>query len=344
MKGRLLLIEPLPAGGHAAALMIDGRLDDLLIDPAPADPVPRPEAIHRAVVGRPMKGTGGVIVDLGGGATGFLRSRQPPAPGRTVLVQVTSWAEPGKAPPVSDRLLLKGRTAILTPGAPGINLARTLHDPDRRAALMALAKAGMEDAEPELGLIVRSAASADGDTVLAEITDLRADWGRLRAAGSGPAGLVRPALGARAEALRDWVQPGDALREGPTALADAGIWEIADDLRRPPVALAAGSMTIEPTRALVAVDVNTGADVSPAAALKANLAAARELPRQLRLRGLGGQVVVDFAPLAKPDRPKVETALAAALRDDGIDTAIVGWTPLGHLEIQRKRARRPLGD
>jgi Rne/Rng family ribonuclease len=110
------------------------------------------------------------------------------------------------------------------------------------------------------------------------------------------------------------------------------------------VALAAGSMTIEPTRALVAVDVNTGADVSPAAGLKANLAAARELPRQLRLRGLGGQVVVDFAPLAIPDRPKVETALAAALRHDGIDTAIVGWTPLGHLELQRKRARRPLGD
>jgi Ribonuclease G/E len=250
-----------------------------------------------------MKGTGGVIVELGGGATGFLRSRQPPAAGRSVLVQVTSWAEPGKAPPVSDRLLLKGRTAILTPGAPGINLARALHDPDRRAALMALAEAGMEGAEPELGLIVRSAASSDGDTLLAEITDLRADWERLRATGSGPAGLVRPAPGARAEALRDWVQPGDALREGPTALAEAGIWEIAGELRRPPVALAAGSMTIEPTRALVAVDVNTGADVSPAAALKANLAAARELPRQLRLRGLGGQVAVDFAPLAKPDRP-----------------------------------------
>jgi Rne/Rng family ribonuclease len=155
---------------------------------------------------------------------------------------------------------------------------------------------------------------------------------------------VRPAPGARAEALRDWVHPGDALRVGPTALAEAGLWEIAGELRRPPVARAAGSITIVPTRALVAVDVNTGADVSPAAALKANLAAARELPRQLRLRGLGGQVVVDFAPLAKPDRPKVETALSAALRHDGIDTAIVGWTPLGHLEIQRKRARRPLGD
>ena len=101
-------------------------------------------------------------------------------------------------------------------------------------------------------------------------------------------------------------------------------------------------MTVEPTRALVAVDVNTGGDLSPAAALKVNLAAAAELPRQLRLRGLGGQVTIDFAPLARAERPRVERALARALADDGIETTVAGWTPLGHLELQRKRARRPL--
>ena len=110
------------------------------------------------------------------------------------------------------------------------------------------------------------------------------------------------------------------MREAATALADAGVWEEVAALRRPPVALGQGSMAIEPTRALVAVDVNTGADLSPAAALKANLAAAAELPRQLRLRGLGGQVTIDFAPLARAERPRVERALAAALRADGIDT------------------------
>ena len=49
MKGRQILIEPLPAGGHAAALRVDGRLEDLLVDSDPADPAPRPEAIYRAV-------------------------------------------------------------------------------------------------------------------------------------------------------------------------------------------------------------------------------------------------------------------------------------------------------
>ena len=341
MKGHQILIEPLPAGGHAAALLVDGRLADLLVDPDPADPTPRPEAIYRGVAGRPMKGMGGVMVELGDGLTGWLRGPKPPAPGRPALVQVTGWSEPAKAPGVTTRLLLKGRTAILTPGAPGANVARGLRDPDRRTALAAIAADTLAGADAALGAIVRTAAEAAADAeVAAEIASLRAAWEGLEPAGA--AGLVRAAPGAAAEALREWRLAGDAVCEAPGALLAAGVWDEIDALRRPTVALGEGSMVIEPTRALVAVDVNTGRDASPAAALKANLAAAAELPRQLRLRGLGGQVTVDFAPLARADRPRIERALAAALRDDAIDTTVLGWTPGGHLELQRKRARRPL--
>ena len=341
MRGRQILIEPLPAGGHAAALMVDGRLADLLIDPDPSDPTPRPEAIYRAVPARPMKGLGGAIVDLGGGRTGFLRGPRLPAPGRPLLVQVGGWAEPGKAPPVNARLLLKGRTAILTPGAPGLNIARSLRDPDRRADLDALSRRAMEGADPEIGLILRSAAEATDDaTIAGEIAALRAAHAAISP--DGAPGLVRAAPGAAAEALREWRMDGTSVRDAATALADAGVWEDIAALRRPDVTLGQGSMAIEPTRALVAVDVNTGADLSPAAALKVNLAAAAELPRQLRLRGLGGQVTIDFAPLSRSDRVQIERTLARALRDDGIDTTLAGWSPLGHLELQRKRARRPL--
>jgi Ribonuclease G/E len=343
VKGRQILIAPLPAGGHAAALITDGRLEDLLVDPDPSDPAPLPEAIYRAVPARPMKGLGGVIVDLGAGTSGFLRGPHPPASGRPLLVQVTGWAEPGKAPPVTARLLLKGRTAILTPDAPGRNVARSLRDADRRNALAGLAEAAMADADMGLGVILRTAAADAPDSeIAAEVADLRAEWEALAQPGRSSPGLVRQAPGAAAEALRDWRETGVAVRQATTALADAGVWDEIEQLRRPTVPLGQGSMIIEPTRALVAVDVNTGGDLSPAAGLKANLAASAELPRQLRLRGLGGQITIDFAPLARADRPRVERALAAALRNDVIDTAIVGWTPLGHLELQRKRVRRPL--
>ena len=169
-----------------------------------------------------MKGTGGVIVDLGGGVAGFLRAAKPPAPGRPLVVQVSGWAEPGKAAPVGARLRLKRRTAMLTPGAPGRNLARSLRDPDRRAALAALADAAMAGADPGLGLVLRTAAGdADGPEIEAEIAALRAEWTEISEA-DGPPRLLRPAPGAAEEALRDWRLPGDGLREAPTALADAG--------------------------------------------------------------------------------------------------------------------------
>jgi ribonuclease G len=88
--------------------------------------------------------------------------------------------------------------------------------------------------------------------------------------------------------------------------------------------------------------VNTGPDGSPAAGLKANLALARDLPRQLRLRGLGGQVTLDLAPMPKKERLAFEGHLRAAFRTDPIETALAGWTPLGHYELQRKRERLPL--
>ena len=94
----------------------------------------------------------------------------------------------------------------------------------------------------------------------------------------------------------------------------------------------------------MAVDINTGGDTSPAAGLKANLAAANDLPRQLCLRGLGGQITLDLAPMGKKDRRAFETALRAAFRKDQTETALVGWTPLGHYELQRKRNRVPLSE
>ncbi|WP_111428652.1 ribonuclease E/G [Rhodobacteraceae bacterium DSL-40] len=345
MKGRQIRIEPAAGGGVAAALMVNGRLEDLLIDPPDDDPAPRPEAIYLATVGRPMKGLGGVMLDLGDGGTGFLRGSRLPAPGRTLLVQVSNWAEPGKAPGVSDRLLLKGRGAILTPGAPGHNIARSLRDPEAREALSELAHEAMAGCPDDLGLIVRTAAAdIPEDELLNEIHALRATWARvLERAEVQATGLVHAAPDAGDQAWREWSEPGTDMVEAPNALAEADLWEEIAALLEPPAALGTDAfMAIEPTRALIAVDVNTGRDMSPAAALKANLAAAAELPRQLRLRGLGGQVTVDFAPLAKADRRKIESALGVALRADGIDTTISGWTPLGNLELQRKRARRPL--
>jgi Ribonuclease G/E len=338
MKGRVVVLGQF-RGRNIAALVVDGVVDDLLIDPAD-DQTLAPGTIPRATADRPVKGQGGMFMALPGGA-GFFRGAKGMKPGQSVLVQVTSIPEPGKAVPVTDRILFKGRSAIVTPGKPGLNISRKVAE-EERVRLHDVASDVMEG-RPH-GVIMRSAAEglATEDITeelgaLADLTDqVLADTGRE------PAVLV-DGPDAHELAWREWASPAaDAVEQGETALADFGVLDAVEAAEGALVELGEASMFVEPTRALTAVDVNTGADTSPAAALKANLAAARALPRALRLRGLGGQLTVDFAPLSKKDRRQVESALRAAFRRDPVETALVGWTPLGHYELQRKRERIPL--
>lgn len=327
------------AGREAAALLVAGRLDDLLID----SDGPRPGTIYRAIADRPMKGQGGLFLRTPDGSA-FLRQVKGIAPGQALRVQVTGHAEPGKAIPVTTRLLFKSRFAIVTPEAPGRNVSRAIRDEEVRVRLHAIAAEAM--GESGMGLILRSACEGAGDAeIAADIAQMReaAETVARDVDGRGPEKLL-DGDGPHARAWRDWPLPGDLAREAG-CFAALGILDQIDDLCAPRVALAGGAHAfIEPTRALVAVDVNTGPDTSLAAGLKANLALARELPRQLRLRGLGGQITLDLAPMPKKDRRMFEDALRAALRRDEVETVLAGWTPLGHYELQRQRARLPLAE
>lgn len=342
MKGRVLVLDELD-GRQAAALMVDGRLEELAIDPT--DDVAIPGAIYRVVADRPVKGQGGIFVKLPGGS-GFLRQISGVAPGQRLLVQVTGPAEPGKAIPVTTRLLFKSRFAIVTPDAPGLNISRRIKDEDRRADLSALAETGMAGADARLGLILRSGCLEAEDMAVAEdIAAMRGLAEAVLADASGPPELLVDGPSAHDLAFRDWLDPPvDEADTEPESFERQGVTEALEALRTPRVTLDGGAhMMIEPTRALVAVDVNTGPDTSPAASLKANVAAARDLPRQLRLRGLGGQVVVDFAPMPKRDRHILDQVLKAAFKADG-ETNLAGWTVLGLYELTRKRDRLPLAD
>jgi Ribonuclease G/E len=325
------------AGREAAALLVDGRLEDLLVD---AD-APRPGTIYRAIADRPVKGQGGMFLRTPEGAA-FLRQVKGIAPGQALLVQVTGHAEPGKALPVTARLLFKSRFAIVTPGAPGHNIARGIRDGELRTRLQAIARETMGDSE--MGLILRSACETGSpDEIAADIATMRdlAETIAADASGTGAEKLL-DGDGPHDRAWRDWPTP-DMLERGDGAFEALGILDRIDALLTSQVALPGGAHAcIEPTRALVAVDVNTGPDTSPAAGLKANLALVRDLPRQLRLRGLGGQITLDLAPMPKKDRQVVEDALRAALRRDEVETTLAGWTPLGNYELQRQHARPPL--
>jgi len=316
-------------GRNTAAFLRDGRLYDLLIDPP--EGVLRPGAVLRAVADRPMKGMGGQFVKLPN-CNGFLRGSGLAA-GSSVLVQVSGYAEPGKAVPVTTKLQFRGRYVIATPNAPGVNISRKIKDPVRRKALSQL----FFNIPSLTGAILRSECSnADDDAIVEEATRLDRLVNDVYSGNHTAPKLLLDGPSPQDCALCDW-------SDSPSGtLDDFAVYDLIDKMQEPLVEIGATTMFVEPTRAFVAIDVNTGNDTSPATGLKANIAVAKDLPRQLRCRGLGGQIVIDFAPFPKKDRGLVETALRSSFRNDPVETALVGWTPLGHFELRRKNARYPL--
>lgn len=337
MKGRTIVLDHINTR-EAAALMVDGKLEDFLI----SGDAPAPGTIYRARADRPVKGQGGMFLSTPDGPA-FLRQVKGLAPGAMLLVQVTGFAEPGKAIPVTTKVLFKSRYAIVTPDAPGLNISRSIRDEDERDRLLEVAHGEMGTSE--YGLIVRSScAGADIDDIsndIAEMADTAASV--LSDEGTDIACLIEGDT-PHTLAWRDWTDPAEVVTT-PGGFEDHGVLDALDQAQSTAEPLPGGGyLYIEPTRALIAVDVNTGSDTSMAAGQKANFACAKALPRALRVRGIGGQITLDLAPMAKKDRRGFETSLRAAFRADPEETTLVGWTPLGHYELQRKRGRVPLSE
>lgn len=341
MKGCQIVLGEV-FGRNAAALMQDGRLEDLIIDTSALTPL-GPGAICRARVDRLVKGQGGVFLRLPDGARGYLRDRSGLREGQSLLVQVSGGAEESKAIPVISRLSFRDRHVIVTPGVPGVNVSRRIRDEALRDELEAMGAAALTGIDPAPGIVFRSAAAeSDPETIAAELAGLLDLAASIMADIEGEPELLLDAPAPADAAWHDWPQP-DALEDGNNAFVETGALDAVEALLLPRVELGGGAWAeIEPLRALVAIDVNTGSDHSPAAGLKANIALARDLSRQLRLRGLGGQIVVDFAPMPKRERGTLEQIMRAAFKTESAETVLIGWTTMGLFEISRKRDRLPL--
>jgi Ribonuclease G/E len=166
---------------------------------------------------------------------------------------------------------------------------------------------------------------------------------------------VLPATG------RILVDAAAAIPELRAAFADAEIMPLAQtdwpvdldavfaEALAPTILLAnGGSLHFEPARTAVMIDIDSG---SPEAgspeqtALAVNLAAAKAIARQIRLRNLAGGIVVDFVGLDNHGaRERVRAALARQLTLDPMQPQILGWTRLGHLELVRRRRTRPVAE
>jgi Rne/Rng family ribonuclease len=225
---------------------------------------------------------------------------------------------------------------------------------------------------PEAGVTLRRAAASASDAeLLAEYARLQARWRRIEAAAdaAAPPARLGPADDPLHRLLLDWLAPGperivvgdqatlvrarawlaewQPALEGrlvslPDALEATGAMAQLEAALEPSVPLAGGgSLIIEPTAALTAIDVNGGGRRP----LDANLAAAPEIARQLRLRRIGGTVVIDFVDLtSRPARARVLDALRAAVADDPEPVQLFEMSRFGLVELSRRRSGPSLSE
>lgn len=300
-------------------------------------------------------------------------------PGQEILVQVTKAATGDKGPRVSTAATLPGRALALLPMEPGVAMSRKISDVGERARLRAILE--KLSAETGMGAIARTAAQdLPVEDIAAEYASLAALWRDIDARAKhavAPKRLYSDsglALRAVREMLNDGVEaliadnPGafGTLRSYAEALAPKWLDRIqlhrgetpvfdlyrVDEqldraLRKRVWLKSGGFLVIEETEALTVVDVNTGKFTGKKdledTVFRLNCEAAEEVMRQLRLRDIGGIVVVDFIDMAAQER---RDALLARLRElarqDRNRTNVVDMTSLGLVELTRKRARQSL--
>ncbi|MBV8889697.1 MAG: ribonuclease E/G [Alphaproteobacteria bacterium] len=277
-------------------------------------------AVGSAHLGRVVKrvdALGAVLVDIGDERPGFLPNRDIlPEFGRLdeggrVLVQVRREAQRGKAARLSTRFLRQ----------PAADDEAGEWPAARRAAAMRLEPPMRLD--PATGFAAALAARLPGVPQRVRADDV-AIIPELRA-GFPESGVEHAA---------DLPVDIDALFE--TALAGT-------------LALSGGGLVhIEEARAATVIDIDSGSPETGSperAGLAVNLAAARVIAQQLRLRQIGGGVVIDFVGLeGRGPRDRVRAALAEAAATDPARPEILGWSRLGHLELVRPRRLRPLAD
>ncbi len=302
------------------------------------------------------------------------------AEGQPIVVQVVKDPIGTKGARLSTQISIAGRLLVYLPQDPHIGISQRIGDEAGRSALREKLQQVMP-ADEKGGFIVRTIAeTASAEELSADIEYLRHLWRDLRerSIGAKPAELVYEDLSLAQRVMRDMVSEETARvmidsRENFQKLAAFAetytpqvrakldhytgerplfdLYNVEDEIEKAlgrRVELKSGGyLIIDQTEAMTTIDVNTGGFVGTRnfddTIFKTNLEAAQTIARQLRLRNLGGIIVLDFIDMdTEEHRAAVLDELRRALARDRTRMTVNGFTQLGLVEMTRKRTRESL--
>jgi ribonuclease G len=295
-----------------------------------------------------------------------------------ILVQVAKDPLGTKGARVTSHISLPGRYMVFMPGTKHIGISRRIESEDERKRLKEIAGSLLTG---DGGFILRTASEGRSKReIQRDLRFLTRLWRRLqkRAESAAAPSLIHQDLDLIARSIRDFFTPETEqlvidsskdyrrvvdfvgqfmprlkakiiLHSGAEPLFERHAIEekIEKALDRRVWLRSGGYIIIERTEALTAIDVNTGRFVGKRnqeeTIVKTNLEAAQEVVRQLRLRNVGGIIIIDFIDMEKEsDRKKVYDALRDALKKDKARTNILKISELGLVEMTRQRTRESL--
>lgn len=301
--------------------------------------------------------------------------------GQEILVQVTKDEIGAKGAAITTYLSLPGRYLVLMPSSDSTGISRKIEDETKRKRLKQI----MHELElpPDMGVIVRTAGLDRTKAELAkDLSYLLKLWETIEQKGKqaeAPA-LIYQDLDVIIRAIRDYFSTDikEVLIDDPEVHKKAKAFfaeimprytrrvklyserkplftkyelekQIETIYKRKILLKGGGSIVIEPTEAMVTIDVNSGRGIPSKGieetAYQANMEAAREIARQLRLRDLGGLVVIDFIDMKdRKHKQAVEREFKAAVKPDKARTQVSAISRLGLMELSRQRLRSPLWD
>jgi ribonuclease G len=300
--------------------------------------------------------------------------------GQEILVQIAKEPIAKKGARITSHIALPGRFLVFMPTVSHIGVSRKIASDEERQRLKRILV--HERGEASGGFIVRTAAEGASEEELR--TDLRMLlnlWAEIkkRSDESNSPALIYHDLGLIERILRDQVSSNFSSiwvdseadyerivrflnRFSPTLVRRVKLYtketplfehfgiqdEISKALRSKVWLKSGGSIVINQTEALVAIDINTGKYVGKSARLedtivKTNLDAVPEIVRQIRLRDLGGIIVIDFIDMDdRKNRFRVMAALEEALKSDRAPTKVLQFNDFGLVAITRKRVKQSL--
>jgi len=302
-------------------------------------------------------------------------------PGQEIIVQIAKEPLGKKGARITSHVALPGRFLVYMPTVNHIGVSRRINSAEERSRLRRLVTEAKGNFPG--GFIVRTAADgAPDDEIRSDVEFLGRTWEKIRTQAEprkSPALLHRD-LNLVERILRDyvnndytaiWIDNQDEFSKvvefvsrfqpklvgrvklytkSAPIFEEFGIQQELDKALRPKVWLKSGGyIVINHTEALVAIDVNTGKYVGRGSTrledtiVKTNLEAVKEIIRQIRLRDLGGIIVLDFIDMEeRRNRDKVMAALEAALRSDRAPSKALAFNEFGLVNITRKRTKQAL--